>query len=188
MFLLAISPGEGFDPPRWERVIHSGIDGLMIREKAMTPRALLILARWVRAQRPELELWVNGRLDVALAAGCGLHTPECYPPVPPGLLPISRPLHSLSQLPERMEARQILVSPVFSVPGKGPELGVGGLHAVLDGLSTYGGRVLALGGIRASRIPGLRHPGLSGLAAIRVVWEAPDPAVEVLRMREAWEI
>lgn len=187
MFLLAISPGEGFDPARWGRVIHSGIDALMIREKGMAPRALLDLAKWVRAERPGLELWVNGRLDVALAAGCGLQVSERHPAVPPGLLPLSRPLHALSQAQERLDAQQFLVSPVFAVPGKGPELGVRGLHGLLDGLPDFHGRVLALGGILGSRMPGLRHQRLSGVAVIRALWETPDPVGEIHRMRESWE-
>lgn len=187
MFVLAISPGEGFDPRRWERVIHAGIDALMIREKTMAARPLLDLARWVRAQRPDLELWVNGRLDVALAAGCGLHAPERYPVLAPDLVPLSRPLHELAQIPGRLEARQLLVSPVFPVPGKGPDLGVAGLHSVLDGLSGYSGRVLALGGIQASRARELRHPQLSGVALIRALWESPEPGAELRRMRQVWE-
>ena len=186
MFLMAISPGEGFDPARWERVIDSGIDALMIREKAMAARPMLELARWVRARRPALELWVNGRLDVALAAGCGLHVPERHPAVPPGLLPLSRPLHSPDQAAGRMDARQLLISPVYAVPGKGTALGIQGLHGLLEGLSDFRGRLLALGGIQADRIPGLRHPRLDGLAVIRALWDSGDPTGEVRRMRAAW--
>lgn len=186
MFLLAISPGKGFDSVRWGRVIDSGIDALMIREKGMDAGPTLELVRWVQARRPDLELWVNGRLDVALAAGCGLHLPERHPPVPSGLLPLSRPLHSPEQALERLAARQLLLSPVFAVPGKGPELGVQGLHGLLEGIPDFHGRLLALGGVRADRLSGLRHPRLSGVAVIRALWEAPDPALEVRRMREAW--
>ena len=69
MFILAISPGEGYDEARWSRVLASGIDGLMLREKQMETGALLGFALRVRDEAPGLELWVNGRLDVALAGG-----------------------------------------------------------------------------------------------------------------------
>ena len=42
---------------------------------------------------------MNGRLDVALAAGCGLHAPEAYPRGPLsalGLLALSRPTLRIS--------------------------------------------------------------------------------------------
>ena len=45
MHLLAVSPGEGFDRERWRAVLHSGVDALMIREKALEARALLEVAR-----------------------------------------------------------------------------------------------------------------------------------------------
>lgn len=187
MFILAISPGEGFDPARWGRVIHSGLDALMIREKGMPSRRLLELARWVRSERPGLELWVNGRLDVALAAKCGLHAPDRHPAVPASLLPLSRPLHGLGQIQGHLEARQLLVSPVFPVPGKGPALGVQGLHEMLEGLRAYRGRILALGGIQASRLPSLPHPRLAGVAVIRALWGSADPSGEVNRMRDSWK-
>jgi len=35
MFILAISPGSGLEPSRWEQVLGSGIDAFMIREPAL---------------------------------------------------------------------------------------------------------------------------------------------------------
>lgn len=185
MYILAVTPGEGLDQAHWERVIHSGVDALMIRE-AMDPRGLVAAARWVRQSAPGLEVWLNGRLDVALAAGCGLHAPEAYPPVPPHLLPLSRPIHDPAQVAERAGARQLILSPVFPVPGKGPAWGPGKLHAVLDAMPPVAGRILALGGITAANAGSLRHPRLDGVALIRGLWSEPDPARAVARMRAAW--
>jgi len=180
--LLAISPGEGFDPGRWEPVLAAGLDGLMLREPGLSARALLDLARWVRARAPGLELWVNGRLDVALAAGCGLHAPEAYPEVPSGLLPLSRPLHDETQWPSRAQAEQLLVSPIFSSPGKGVPWGAARLHRFLDGLPAGGPGLLALGGVEPQNAISLQHPRLAGLAAIRPFWTgAPEGAVARFR-------
>ena len=185
MHILAITPGAGLAAVPWERVACSGVDGLMIREPRMDAGELLAAVRWVRALAPGLELWVNGRLDVALAGGCGLHAPEAYPAVPLALLPISRPLHDPVQLPERLGAGQLILSPVFPVPGKGPAWGPEKLHRVLDALPRAG-KVLALGGITPENAASLKHPRLDGVALIRGLWSAPDPARVVARLRASW--
>jgi len=186
MHILAISPGSGLDPARWQQIFDSGVDALMIREPALGARELLGAACWVRDRAPDLECWVNGRLDVALAAGCGLHAPERHPPVPPDLVPLSRPIHHPDQVPERSGARQLIFSPIFPVPGKGPAWGVARLHAILDQLPPLGCRILALGGITPSRAAALGHPRLDGVALMRSLWSAPDPAGTVARLRAAW--
>ena len=187
MHVLAITPGEGFDPPRWERVLRAGVDGFMIREP-LQARALLAAARWVRARAPEVELWLNGRLDVAPAAGCGLHAPEAYPPVPHRDLGLaqSRPVHDPDQVPDRGDSRQLILSPIFPVPGKGPAWGPARLHAVLDALPPVAARVLALGGITPASAAALRHPRLAGVAVLRGLWSGADPAGVVAGLREAW--
>jgi len=187
MFILAISPGEGFQTPRWDRLARSGIDALMIREPDLEPRELLAVARWVRSRYPGLELWVNGRLDVALAAGCGLHVPEAHPFVPPGLAPLSRPVHDPAQVHGRSTARQLILSPIFPVPGKGPAWGPGRLHLVLHGLPPVSGRILALGGITAANAAWLKHPRLDGVALVRGLWNRPDPETAVAALRAAWK-
>lgn len=186
MFVLAISPGEGLDPSRWARVLTSGVDGFMIRERGMETAELLRAARWVRDRAPRVELWVNGRLDVALAAGCGLHAPEAHPEVPPGLLPLSRPIHDPAQIPARAGAAQLILSPIFAVPGKGPAWGAGRLARVLDGMPGGPCRILALGGIGPANVAALRHPRLAGVALIRGLWSDGDPAEVVAGLRGAW--
>ena len=186
MFVLAISPGAGAGPSLWERVLAAGPDGFMVREPGLPAAELLRLCRWVRARAPAVELWVNGRLDVALAAGCGLHAPEAYPEVPPGLLPLSRPVHAEAQLHARAQASQVLLSPVFEVPGKGPAWGPAKLHGILDALPGGACRTLALGGITPDNVAELRHPRLDGVAVIRSLWAAPDPAEALARLRAGW--
>jgi len=186
VFILAITPGDGLAAPRWEPVLQAGIDGLLVREPRMRPRDLLAALRWAGRAAPGLELWVAGRLDVALAAGCGLHVPERHPRVPAGLLDLSQPIHDSGQVPDRAGARQLLLSPIFPVPGKGPAWGVAKLHAVLDALPPLASRLLALGGITPANAGPLRHPRLAGVAVIRGLWSAPDPAGAVAGLRRAW--
>lgn len=184
MFILAITPDTGFDGPRWRAVLTGGVDGLLIREKGMEARALLDAARWCQDTAPEVELWVAGRLDIALAAGCGLHAPEAYPEAPASLVPLSRPLHDERQFESRRGCRQLLISPILASPGKGAPWGAARLHRFLDAAST-GPRLLALGGINPGDMAALAHPRLDGVAAIRALWDAPDPLGMVHRLKGA---
>jgi thiamine monophosphate synthase len=182
MILLAITPGLGFDRGSWRTVLLAGVDGFMIREKNMTVRRLLEAARWCQDTAPDVALWVAGRADVAVAAGCGLHAPEAYPDVAPGQVPLSRPLHDEGQWESRKAVDQLLISPVFLSPGKGAPWGPDRLHRFLDGLPGSGPRLLALGGVDPLNATQIRHPRLAGIAAIRPFWEN-DPIQTVARVR-----
>jgi thiamine monophosphate synthase len=182
MILLAITPGQGFDRIRWKAVLRSGVDDFLLREKELSARELLDAARWCQDTASDIRLWVGGRLDVALAAGCGLHAPERYPEVPQGLVSHSRPLHDEGQWGARCRAEQLLVSPIFPSPGKGAPWGLARLHRFLDGLPPQGPRLLALGGVDPLNAPSIGHPRLDGIAAIRPFWEG-DPERAVARFR-----
>jgi len=187
MHILAISPGRGMGMSKWEAVAHSGIDALMLREKCLDVRSLLVLGRTIAGMAPDLQLWVNGRLDVALVIGAGFHGGEDCPAVPPSLCPVSRPLHDASQIPERANCHQLLISPIFDVPGKGGPLGVEGLHDMLDKMPPSHGKLLALGGISPDNAAALWHPRLGGVALIRGLWDADSPREAVDRLRDAWK-
>ncbi|MBI4913639.1 MAG: thiamine phosphate synthase [Acidobacteria bacterium] len=187
MRILAITPGQGFDPVAWSRVLACGADAFLVREYALSAKVLLEALRWCRREAPpSMDLWVAGRLDAALAAGCGLHAPEAYPPVDPALLPLSRPLHAEGQWESRRGCFQLLVGPVFPTPGKGDPWGPERLLRWLDGLPPEGPSLLALGGVAASRMAGIRHPRLEGVALIRGLWQAEDPRRAVEELRAAW--
>jgi thiamine monophosphate synthase len=186
MYILGVTSGEGLDPAHWKRVLASGIDGLSIREKQLESKALLDCVRWVRDVAPDLPLWVVGRLDVALAGGCGLHAPEAYPEIPPGLVSLSRPLHDPAQFKDRLGADQLLIAPIFPVAGKGPAWGPTGLRAALDTLPESPCRLLALGGITPLNVAQVKHPRLHGVAMMRSLWKGTDPERAVEQLRSAW--
>jgi thiamine monophosphate synthase len=182
MILLAITPGLGFDRKTWQPVLRSGVDAFLVREKELSALVLLDAVRWCQDTAPELVFWVAGRLDVAFAAGCGLHAPEGHPEVAPGLAPLSRPLHEEGQWPARRTADQLLISPVFATPGKGAPWGWERCRTFLDGLPEAGPSLLALGGLDPSNARAIRHPKLAGIAAIRPFWDE-NPARTVARFR-----
>jgi thiamine monophosphate synthase len=181
MHLLAITPGEGFQPEAWARVLASGPDAFLIREPQLSPEALRAAATWCRAEHPEVALWVRGLPGSAW----GLHLPESAL-TGADLRGASAPLHHPDQWLPRQSAAQLLVSPVFETPGKGPAWGPAALHRFLDSLPAAGPRLLVLGGITPARIRELRHPRLAGIAAIRPFWTG-DPKVTVEAFRRAWE-
>jgi thiamine monophosphate synthase len=182
MILLAITPDLGFHSERWRTVLCSGVDAFLIREKQLSARALLDAARWCQDTAPDVALWVAGRLDVAFAAGCGLHAPEAHPDLEPGLVMLSRPLHDEGQWATRRTAEQLMISPVFASPGKGAPWGQERLHRFLEALPAEGPRLLALGGMDANNVASVQHPRLNGLAAIRPFWEGnPEAAVDRFR-------
>lgn len=187
MRVLAISRGSGWDLSSWRAVLASGVDGLLIREKQLEARPLLDLVRRVQDLAPGLEFWVAGRLDVALAAGCGLHAPEAYPDIDPALLPLSHPLHAEGQWEARSRCAQLLIAPVLPSPGKGEPWGIPRLHAFLDGLPGESPRMVALGGVNPDNVHSLWHARLAGVALIRALWDAQDPAGVVERLRNGWK-
>jgi thiamine-phosphate pyrophosphorylase len=46
--------------------------------------------------------------------------------------------------------------------------------------------VIAIGGITAERVPELKAAGAYGVAAIRALWQADDPAAATLSMLAPW--
>lgn len=125
-------------------------------------------------------LFVNGRLDVALLVGAGLHVPEdSVPPtelraqLPPGT-PISVAVHDHTDPARANGADFALVSPVFP-PGSKPDdsrppLGREGFLRVAARLPCP---AYALGGVT---VENAGMPGAAGVAVISSVWRAEDPA------------
>src|SRR5262249_46665580 len=124
---------------------------------------------------PTTRVLVNGRLDVALAAGAdGAHLPaDGLPAGPlkarfgPGVL-LGRSTHSLEEVERARDegGDYVAFGPVYATPGKGEPLGVAALgRAVAAGA---GVPVFALGGVTLHRFGELAAAGASGVAAIRL--------------------
>ena len=137
---------------------------------------------------PRVRLFVNDRLDVALATrACGVQLGS-------GSLAVAdaRRLHaawwigrSVHDLAEAAAAQAegadyLLVGPVFATathPDR-PPIGLDALRAVARlGLPT-----VAIGGVTPERVREVRHSGAWGVAAIRALWEATEPEEAARRM------
>lgn len=178
--LLAISQAP---TEEWFRALATAdiadIGGVQIREKHLEDRPLWDLTRRARAALPPpVQLLVNGRLDVALAAGAdGVHLPSDGVPVAalrarfgPDVL-IGRSTHGIEEV-ERARgegADYVVFGPVYETPGKGAPVGLAALErAAAAGLPVY-----ALGGVTLERFGELAGAGAAGVAAIRLFQDIP---------------
>lgn len=171
------------------RLGAAGIDGVQLREKDLPDRSLHELARRARAALPAARLLVNGRLDIAIAAGAdGVHLPADGLPVAPlrarfgpGVL-IGLSTHHPDEVAAARAAGADYVTfgPVFATPSKegyGPPTGLGPLaHAAACGLPVY-----ALGGVTLDRLAEVASAGAAGAAGIRLFITSPAGLDEVAR-------
>lgn len=148
-------------------------------------RAFHALAEAVRdAVRPHGTLLIiNDRLDVARAvAADGVHLPEA------GLSPararellgtdavLGRSIHSPAAIASEGVLDYVTLGPIWPTPSHPDHPGLGA--DVLRGTRTP---MLAIGGVTPERAAIAREHGAHGVAVIRAVWDAPDPASAVRR-------
>jgi thiamine-phosphate pyrophosphorylase len=173
----------------------AGVDALQVREKDLSDRELCEEVREARRAfaAPRL-LLVNGRLDVALAAGGdGVHLPGDGVPAAalrrrfgPAVV-IGCSTHRVEEVEAARAAGvdYVTFGPVFPTPSKmryGRPPGLEGLcQATASGLP-----ILALGGIDADRVAEVAAAGAAGVAGIRVFHDFGALAELTAACREAW--
>ena len=158
-----------------ELAVEAAVSLIQIREKHITTGQLFTLASEAAAvvSGSETKLIVNGRTDVALAAGAdGVHLPEDGMPV--GAVRnictaqclIGASVHSLetATAARREGADFVLFGPVFDSPGKSG-VGLASLTNVCRTLDSF--PVIAVGGINGSNYQSVLGNGARGFAAIR---------------------
>jgi len=179
-----------------------GTLAVQLREKHLSAAALLGLAHPLHAltQSCRVPLFINDRLDVALAVGAeGVHLGERSLPledavrVAPSLafaISTHAPLElsAAASLRSGGSAPQLvfgLFGPVYDTPSKrvfGPPQGIGRLREATAAAGDL--PVLALGGIDAdpARRADVLAAGARGIACMRAVWASPDPAAALKAM------
>jgi thiamine-phosphate pyrophosphorylase len=144
---------------------------IQVREKQMDGAPLLALVRAVMAAAPGVAVWVNDRVDVALAARAfGVHLPERGMTVADAraLAPALR-IGVSRHAPMVVDADVVQLGPIFETPGKGPPLGTGvlGVRAQLPRTT----RLVAVGGIDSiERAREAIAAGADDVAVIRAAW------------------
>jgi thiamine-phosphate pyrophosphorylase len=180
--LLAISDLPSLAEPfaEWlRRLAAAGIGALQIREKTLDDRTALELTLEARAALPDAVVLVNGRLDIALAAGAdGAHLPADGVPIDAmrrrfgsGVM-LGRSTHTVEEVEAALRegADYVVFGPVYPTPSKeryGPPRGPDELaRAARLPIPVY-----ALGGVTLSRFGEVAEAGAAGVAGIRLFQE-----------------
>ncbi|MGH9744315.1 MAG: thiamine phosphate synthase, partial [Candidatus Acidiferrum sp.] len=182
-------------------VSAAGVDWIQVREKDLSGRDSVALVREALrrvsagpgASQPPPRVIVNDRLDVAISEqAAGVHLGEKSLPVeearrlflatrsaqmPTNNFLIGVSCHSLeaAQSAASSGADYILFGPVFATPSKaayGPPQGIEHLAEVSCSVAIP---VLAIGGVNATNVSACFSAGASGVAAIRLFQDSPDP-------------
>jgi thiamine-phosphate pyrophosphorylase len=188
--LYLITPPAGDPLPAVEAALAAlprGVAGVQLRQPAVAPRDLLERCRAIRAvcARFGATFLVNDRADVALAGGAdGAHLPARGLSVADarklGLAFVGVSAHAPEDVARagREGADFAVFAPVFDTPGKNAR----GADALRRACRAGPIPVLALGGIDATNAPRCLAAGAAGVACIRSVLGAPDPAAAASRL------
>jgi thiamine-phosphate pyrophosphorylase len=156
------------------------------------PLAAAALRMAALARPPEAAVFVSGRPDVAAAIGAQgvqLGAADLTPADARRLLPhgwIGRSVHTAGEARMAIEegADFLVVGNIYETathpgrPGAGP--------LIVRELASLGLPVIAIGGVTPARAPELRAAGAYGVAAIRALWLADDPAAAALALLAPW--
>ena len=167
------------------RALDWGVDFIQIREKDLSERTLYELTRRVvsLSRTTRCRVLVNGRADIALAAGAhGVHLPsaglQCADVRPwlPKKFCIGVSVHSIHEI--RSACAQgvdyILLGHLFPTASKqefGPPLGLNFLRKACAGTQTP---ILGLGGIRPESVASVVDAGAAGVAGISLFQKSGD--------------
>jgi thiamine-phosphate pyrophosphorylase len=171
----ALSSGSALSSIR--RAVSWGIDYVQIRERDLSDRDLfkLIGKTLDLVKGTRCRLLVNGRADLALAAGAhGVHLPskgirasEVFTWLPSDFI-VGVSVHSLKEARDAASegAHYLLLGPLFPTLSKlryGSPLGLTAFHRIC---STVQIPILGLGGIHPGSVPLVLKAGAAGIAGI----------------------
>ena len=171
-----------------------GAVAVQLRERDLEGHAgaLLALARELReiTGAAGAALYINDRVDVALAAGAdGVHlgarslSPAAVARVAPGLA-VALSTHTRAEVEAAARAPNVrfaVFGPVWDTPSKRPYGPPAGLDALGDA-AAVGLPLLALGGVTPARVAACLAAGAAGVACIRAIAEADAPASALAAM------
>ena len=171
--------------PLLQRVLTAAVPTIQLRERDLSARELVRLAREVQAVTVSRrsQLLINDRIDVALALeGVGVHLRSNSLPVTVArrLLGAQRLLGvSVHAVEEVMEAEAqgadyIVLGPIYETPSKhmfGPPLGI---HTLEKACRLVRIPIIGIGGVTAARAHEMRRAGAFGVAVITAILGAAD--------------
>ena len=171
--------------PLLERVLTAGLLTVQLRERDLSARELVALAREVQAvtASSKSQLLINDRIDVALTLeGVGVHLRSNSLPISVArqllgaqrLLGIS--VHSIEEAvqAESHGADYIILGPIYETPSKqmfGSPLGIHVLERACERVRIP---IIGIGGVTAVRAREMRRAGAFGAAVITAILGAND--------------
>jgi thiamine-phosphate pyrophosphorylase len=183
----------GLSLAEWAAALaRHGVTAIQLRDKDLPDGARFRLACELRTALPaEVRLLINGRVDLAIAAGAdGVHLPADGLPTSAlrqrfgAQLLLGRSTHRRSEVEQAAAegADYVTFGPVFASPGKGPPQGL----EALEQACRCGVPVLALGGVGLAELPQVAAAGAAGAAAIRPFHDLSRVPELVAAAREAF--
>jgi len=166
--------------------LAAGVRLVQLREKDLSARDLLALARAVKARTDAAgaRLLINDRADVAVAVGAaGVHLTSADPPVaemrawlgPEAVIGVSTHTPAEAAAAGRAGADFVTFGPVYDTPSKRGMGAPVGTAALAEAVRAAGVPVFALGGVDLGALAEVRAAGGHGVAVIRAVLADPDP-------------
>jgi thiamine-phosphate pyrophosphorylase len=205
--LLAITPGtldargaRGF-AGSIERAASAGLSGVLVREPGLSDRDTLALARRLRevldrASSHTAPAWLalHDRLHLAAACGAdGVHLGYRSLPVAEARAILPRGLslgfsaHAHDDPAAWDAADYLFFGPVLDTPSKEGLVEPTGFEGLTQAVERAGQKpVLALGGLQPKHAARVRETGAAGLAVLRGVLGAEDPAGATRDYLAAW--
>ena len=176
--------------------IAAGGPGVALHARAGGESTALLTTLTLRllalARPPEAAVLVSGRSDLAAAvgaAGVQLANDDLAPADARRILRhgwIGRSVHSLDEARAAvLEGCDFLVVGNIYETESHPGRPGAGLSLVRETVG-LGVPVIAIGGITRQRVAEVRSAGAYGVAAIRALWHAPDPAAATLALLAPW--
>lgn len=144
------------------------------------------------ARPPEAAVFVSGRPDIAAASGAHgvqLGAGDLTPGDARRVLLhgwIGRSVHSAKEARAARDegADFLVVGSIYETPSH-PDHAAQGTEFLREA-ARLGLPVIAIGGVTPERAPELKAAGAYGVAAIRALWQADDPAAATLSMLAPW--
>lgn len=176
-----------------EQALDGGVRAIQLREKDLDGKELFELADKISVlcQRYNAQLFVNDRIDVALAIDAvGVQLGVTSLPIEtarallgPGKL-IGYSTHSPdeAQEAERGGADFVLFGPVYFTPSKGSYGAPQGLAPLKETVAKVALPVYAIGGIRTENLMETMETGSRGVALISAIMSAENPAAAARAM------
>lgn len=163
------------------RAVRAGVRAVQLRERDLPTHEFLIMAEDFQREVREAHLFINDRVDLALAVGSrGVHLRENSLPTPVvrGLLRpeqlLGRSVHSIEGVTaaEREGADFVVLGPIYETPSKQEYGSPLGLRLLEQAARTARIPIFAIGGITAARAREVRRAGGFGVAVLSSILSA----------------